>query len=147
MPKKRGSGWLWGLLRCKAIRAEKTETQRLLGVPITTKQEAYAVACHVDVLKERENYADAILLLDKLVAAPRGLINDPYALRASRAKVLCKVGRFQEAERECKELLQVLRRFPGGETVAKGCDTMFWYLVARHKGDTKKAMAEFGRLR
>ncbi|OHB73705.1 MAG: hypothetical protein A2V70_13950 [Planctomycetes bacterium RBG_13_63_9] len=145
MQKKRG--WLSRLLRSRAARDRDRETQRLMNTSITNKDEAYAVACHLDVLEKVQEYEAMASLLDKLACAPEGLILDRHELRAMRVRVLCKVGRFEEAERESHALIEVLQRFPGGTTVANNSNTMFWHLVARHRGDTKRAMSEFAKLR
>jgi hypothetical protein len=55
----------------------------------------------------------------------------------------CKAGRFDEAEQSLSHLLGVLRQY--GAPV-EDSPVMYWYLVARYKGDEKKAMAEFTQL-
>jgi hypothetical protein len=66
-----------------------------------------------------------------------------YDDRQSRAVADCKAGRFVEAERELEELLNVLK---GGGIAVESTRTMYWYLVAKYKGDEKKAMDEFVQL-
>lgn len=52
----------------------------------------------------------------------------------------CKAGRFDEAEKSLSHLLDILRRH--GSTV-EDSPVMYWYLVARYKGDERKAKDEF----
>ena len=104
---------------------------------ITTLEQAKAVLHEADVLYERGDFAGAMVLYDKLLE--QGLVN-PYIVRKARAIVYCKAGQFSKAEQELKQLLEVLSRYG---PVSATSSTRYWYLVARNKGDEKKAMDEF----
>ena len=106
---------------------------------ITTLEQAKAVLHEADVLYERGDFAGAMVLYDKLLEG--GLVN-PYIVRKARAIICCKAGQilFCKAEQELKQLLEVLNRYG---PVSATSSTRYWYLVARNKGDEKKAMDEF----
>jgi len=93
-------------------------------------------------LYQKGDFIGAIAVYDRLVEAPPWLVNR-YMVRLERAKAYCKVGRFEEAERELEDLMNVLRQF--GEPSSTST-TRYWYLVARYKGDEKKAMDEVLRM-
>lgn len=63
-----------------------------------------------------------------------------YELLKQQAIEHCKVDRFIEAGHKLLELIEVLKEQGAPLTSSP---TMYWYLVARHKGDEKKAMDEF----
>ena len=112
---------------------------------ISTSEQALAIYRQAHVLYEKGDFRGAIALYDKLLQASivtlRGV--NPYEVRKVRAMAYCKVGRFAEAEMELKRLLAVLRSH--GASVASS-QVMYWYLVARYKGDEKKAMDEWLKL-
>lgn len=110
---------------------------------IVTAEQARAIYHQADVLYERGDFPAAIMLYDKLLEAPPGLVN-PYEVRKVRAMAYCKVGRFSEAEQELKQLLDVLMSYGG--TSASSSSVGYWYLVARYKGDEKKAMDKFVKM-
>jgi hypothetical protein len=66
-----------------------------------------------------------------------------YELLKQKAIEDCKAGRFIEAGEKLSSLIDVLKQ--QGAPLASS-PTMYWYLVARHKGDEKKAMDEFLKL-
>ncbi|MCB1243146.1 MAG: hypothetical protein AB7I98_03030 [Verrucomicrobiales bacterium] len=65
---------------------------------------------------------------------------NPYDAKKQDAIRACKEGRFEDALEPLEELLSLLSSH-GAPTASS--DTMYWFLVARHKGDEKKAMDEF----
>lgn len=65
---------------------------------------------------------------------------NPHDVKKQEAIRACKEGRYEDALEPLEELLQLLASH-GAPT--ESSDTMYWFLVARHKGDTKKAMDEF----
>lgn len=52
----------------------------------------------------------------------------------------CENGHYERAEGALQELLELLKSY-GAPTASS--QTMYWYLVARHKGDKDRAMQEF----
>jgi hypothetical protein len=66
-----------------------------------------------------------------------------YELLKQRAIEDCKAGRFLEAEEALSILIDILKQ--QGAPLASS-PTMYWYLIARCKGDEKKAMDEFLKL-
>ena len=109
---------------------------------ITTAEQARVIYRKADALYKKGDFSGAIVLYDRLLKALPGLIN-PYEVRQARAMAYCKTGRFAEAEQELKQLLNVLESH--GATIASS-QVMYWYLVARYQGDTKKAMDDFIKL-
>ena len=109
---------------------------------ITTDKQARVIYRQADALYKRGDFSGAIVLYDKLLEALPGLVN-PYEVRQVRAMAYCKAGRFFEAEQELKQLLDVLDSH--GVPIASS-KAMYWYLVARHQGDEKKAMDEWVKL-
>lgn len=63
-----------------------------------------------------------------------------YEQQKLRAIADCKAGRHVEAETQLAALLDVLKQF-GGDI--ENSQVRYWYLVARNRGDTTKAMDEF----
>jgi len=126
--------------------ASRDKADASLQVPpsgqIATPEQARATYDQANVLYERGDFSGAIVLYDYLLDAPPGLVNS-YEVRKIRAMAYCKVGRFPEAEQELKQLLDILRHH--GAPVANS-QVMYWYLVARCKGDEKKAMDKFLKL-
>lgn len=109
---------------------------------ITNSSEVKDIRDEASSLYEKGDFSEAIVLYNKLLGASSGLVNR-YEIRQSRAMAYCKLGRFSEAEQELKQILDVLgRNNPQG---SKG-QAMYWYLVARYKGDEEKAMKEFVKL-
>jgi tetratricopeptide (TPR) repeat protein len=88
---------------------------------------------------DREQYEGAIELYDRVIDANDLGVNT-YMVQEHRAMAYCKVGRFEEAERELSLLADMIEAKGGRLASSK---VMFWLLVARHKGDEKKAMSEF----
>lgn len=70
-------------------------------------------------------------------------MDNRYEAIKDQAIANCKSGRYVEAEEALEKLLEVLKSF--GSPLANS-PTMYWYLVARHRGDEKKAMDEFLKL-
>lgn len=122
----------------------KKTIERSIG-QIATSEQARVIYHQANVLYERGDFRGAIALYEKLldasIAAMR-LIN-PYEVRKALAMAYCKVGRFAEAEQELKRLLAVLSSHGGSVASSQ---VMYWYLVARYKGDEKKAMDEWLKL-
>ena len=112
---------------------------------ISTPEQARAVYRQANALYEAGDFVEAIVLYDKLVEADVSVtvaVNQ-FEVRKARAMAYCKVGRFDEAEQEFKRLLVILKSQSGS---GAGSQVMYWLLVARHKGDEKKAMDEWLKL-
>jgi tetratricopeptide (TPR) repeat protein len=73
----------------------------------------------------------------------RDLNVNPYMVKEDRARAYCKVGRFEDAERDLSALLDMIERRTGRSSSS---GMMFWLLVARYKGDEKKAMSDYIRM-
>jgi len=114
--------------------------QDILHERINTVEQARAIYDKAQRLYKKGDFLGAIALYDELLAkAPIGMVN-PYMVRKVRAIACCEAGRFAEAEQELNELLGVLM---SGGSSASSSSVRYWYLVARYKGDKKKAMDEF----
>lgn len=122
---------------------ENARVPQLADFPerITTTDEAKVVSGSANVLYDEGAYTQAIHLYDKVLNEATWLAN-PWIVKEWRAKAYCKAARFEEAERDLRELLDVLEK---GRRV-NNSKVMYWYLVARYKGDEKKAMSEFVNL-
>ena len=118
---------------------EDTSIQAAQHERITTIEQARAAYQQADALYKKGDFDSAIVFYDKLLDATPGLVN-PFEVRKVRAMAYCNVGRFDEAEQELKQLLDVLISY-GGSTSSSS--VRYWYLVACYKGDKKKAMDEF----
>jgi tetratricopeptide (TPR) repeat protein len=118
---------------------EDTSVQVAQHERITTIEQARATYQQADASYKKGDFNGAIALYDKLLDTPLGLLN-PYEVRKVRAMAYCNAGRFSEAEEELKQLLDVLISY-GGSTSSSS--VRYWYLVARYKGDKKRAMDEF----
>ena len=70
-------------------------------------------------------------------------MDNKYEAMQQQAIADCKDGRFTEAEQSLSHLLDVLRRY--GAPV-EDSPVMYWYLVARYKGDEGRAKTEFIKL-
>ena len=88
---------------------------------------------------DREQYERAIEFYDRALDANDLRVNT-YMVKEHRAMAYCKVGRFDEAERDLSALADMIETKSGRLASSK---VMFWLLVARHKGDEAKAMSEF----
>ena len=112
---------------------------------ISTSEQARAAYRQATVLYDSGDFPGAIVLYDKLlrVSVSAALGVNPYEVRKARPIAYCKVGRFDEAEYDLKRLLDVLKSHGGSGSSSQ---VMYWYLVARHKGDEKKAMDEWLKL-
>ena len=66
-----------------------------------------------------------------------------YGELTDQAMADCEAGRFAEAETKLMEVLKVEKSMgmPLGSSKAA-----YWWLVAKHKGDKQKAMAEWVKL-
>lgn len=71
-------------------------------------------------------------------------MENQYEAMKQQAIEDCKAGRFVEAEQSLSHLIRVLRQH--GAPLATS-PTMYWYLVAQHKGDERKAVDEFLKLK
>jgi hypothetical protein len=67
-------------------------------------------------------------------------LNNRYEVEQQQAISDCKAGRYIEAERALERILNMMKNL--GAPV-NSTQTMYWYLVAKHKGDEKKATREF----
>jgi len=67
-------------------------------------------------------------------------MDNRYEGELNKAISDCKAGRYSEAERALEQLLNMMKQL--GAPV-NNSTTMFWYLVARHKGDENGARREF----
>ncbi len=105
---------------------------------ITSHEQALAIYRQATELYEKGDFEGAISLYDELLQAPPWLIN-PYEVRKVRAMAYCKVERFEEAEQELEDLMNVLSRF--GEP-SSGSQVRYWYLMAKYRGDQKRVMEE-----
>lgn len=70
-------------------------------------------------------------------------MENKYEVMQEQAIAACEAARYAEALVIFKELLEVLKRF--GAPLASS-PTMYWYLVALHRGDEKAALEEFMKL-
>ena len=115
----------------KLFRAKESRMKKASGAfkveSTKSKEEAYEICRKAQELDNKAQYAKELVLLDRLMAAPPEFIDDRYTLRDLRARALCRVGRYDEAEKEFEALLDTLRRFRGGENVARNSKVMFWY--------------------
>lgn len=141
----RFSDWLSKKGRTREDQGSVSEGKADIGAPVSphgqiaSSEQARAIHRQAKALYESGDYPGAIVLYDRLLEAPPGLVN-PYEVRQARAMAYCKVGRFAEAEQELNQLLHVLTsRGAGGPS----SPVRYWHLVARYKGDEKKAMDEF----
>lgn len=66
-----------------------------------------------------------------------------YELLKQQAIENCKAGRYDEAEEALSSLIEILKQ---QGAPLENSQTMYWYLLARYKGDEKKAMDEFMKL-
>ncbi|HUV02293.1 MAG TPA: tetratricopeptide repeat protein [Desulfobacteria bacterium] len=112
---------------------------------IASIEDAETVAKRATAFHEKGDYADAIKYYTQLLNAPQGFV-DRYAVLQERGMAFCENGNFNEAERDLEEVLQVLGSDDYGGDISKDSQAMYWLMVARHKGDKKKAMDEFVKL-
>lgn len=107
---------------------------------ITTIEQSRTAYRLANAFYDKGDHHRAIAIYDRLLSgSTAGLIN-PYDVRKSRAMAYCKVGRFGEAEEELTQLLDVLKSHGAPVTSSQ---VMYWYLVARYRGDESKAVNEF----
>jgi len=117
---------------------------------ITTAEQARAVYLRAAKLHESGDFLGAIALYNKLVNL--GLTNlildragiNIHNVRKHRALAYLKSGQFAEAEQEFKDLQAVFRSVLGGQYTDS--QYKYWELLARYKGDKKKAMDELLKL-
>lgn len=107
-------------------------------MPITTPEEANATWKQANEFYDKGDFQAAIQLYTMLLESEVGV--DRLAIKEARAMACCKVGLYEQAERDLGELLDMLRRF---RPDVSGSRVMYWYLVARYRGDEKKAMDEW----
>jgi len=69
-------------------------------------------------------------------------MENKYEAMKQQAIADCQAGRYEQAESALKSLLGILEMHG---VAVRSTSTMFWYLVARNRGDEKRAMEEFSR--
>jgi hypothetical protein len=115
---------------------------------IKTVEQARAALRQANESYDGGDFHKAIALYDRLLQASATVLAqlpgaNPYFIRENRAKAMCKVGRFDEAELELMRLVSHLQS--RGVPTANSAST-YWLLVARLKGDETRAMNEFMKL-
>lgn len=83
------------------------------------------------------------MLFDRLLTEPSLSTINPHDIRKVRAMAYCKAGQFMEAEEELKQLFDVLKSHGASVT---NSPVIYWYQVARYRGDEKKALDEFRKM-
>jgi len=89
------------------------------------------------------NFADALALYDLMLDHEHLGFFNPWDVKTERAITLCKAGRYDEAEVACQEILTMLK--DGGVPLGSS-KAMYWFLVAKNKGDEKGAMDEYMKM-
>lgn len=113
---------------------------------IASIEDAEAVAKRALHFHIKGDYVTAIKYYTHLLNAPQSSLVNRYGLLQERGIAFCENGNFKEAERDLEEVLQLLRRDDCIGDTSKDSQAMYWLLVARYKGDKKKAMDEFVKL-
>lgn len=107
---------------------------------VLSKEQLRQLLIEADELCDKSRFDEAVAIYQKV--ADSGEVNC-YDVKQMMLKPLCEAGHFAQAEALAEELLGVLRQ--GGAPV-NSSRAMYWYLLAKHKGDKRRAMDDFVKM-
>jgi tetratricopeptide (TPR) repeat protein len=88
-----------------------------------------------------KKYEESLTLYDRILANLPDSSNARFTVRERRAMVLCRLGRFDEAEHELEDIIATVERYAG--PLSKSATIFYWLSVAKLRDEGKARAAEW----